>query len=111
MSCYPAEPSSQGEFYGESAPAEHGCYGLRRLLPAVRVRESMIVPVTAHGRDQARVWRELYNDEENWLDWALDRAGLPRREQIFSRCARRSGRPRMWAVSRRLASAGSGAKR
>jgi len=38
---------AQGEFYGESAPAEEGCYGLRRLLPAARVRETMIVPVTS----------------------------------------------------------------
>lgn len=75
--------TAQGEFYGESAPAQGGCYGLRRLLPAARVRETMIVPVTARGRDQARVWRELYNDEENWLDWALELAGLPRRDQIF----------------------------
>ena len=76
---------AQGEFYGESARTDDGCYGLRRVLPAVRVRETMIVPVTARGRDQARVWRELYNDEGDWLDWALQVAGLPRREQIFGR--------------------------
>lgn len=76
---------AQGDFHGESAPAQGGCYGLRRLLPAARVRETMIVPVTAQGRDQARLWRELYNDEPDWLDWALDQVGLPRREQIFSR--------------------------
>lgn len=41
---------AQGEFYGESAPAEDRSYGLRRVLPAVRVRETMIVPVTPSGR-------------------------------------------------------------
>jgi hypothetical protein len=75
---------AQGEFYGESAATEDGCYGLRRVLPAVRVRETMIVPVTARGRDEARIWRELYNAEENWLDWALNLAGLPQRDQIFA---------------------------
>jgi hypothetical protein len=74
---------AQGEFYGESAPAEDGCYGLRRLLPAARVRETMIVPVTPRGRGQARIWRELYNAEEEWLDWALHLAGLLQRDQIF----------------------------
>jgi len=74
---------AQGEFYGESAPAEDACYGLRRVLPAVRVRETMIVPVTPRGRKQARIWRELYNAEDEWLDWALRLAGLPQRDQIF----------------------------
>jgi hypothetical protein len=74
---------AQGEFYGESARTDDGCYGLRRVLPAVRVRETMIVPVTPSGRDQARIWRELYNAEEEWLDWALHLAGLPERDQIF----------------------------
>jgi hypothetical protein len=74
---------AQGEFRGESAPAEDGCYGLRRPLPAARVRETMIVPVTPRGRGQARIWRELYNAEEEWLDWALHLAGLPQRDQVF----------------------------
>jgi hypothetical protein len=74
---------AQGEFRGESARTEDGCYGLRRLLPAARVRETMIVPVTPRGRGQARIWRELYNAEEQWLDWALHLAGLPQRDQIF----------------------------
>lgn len=74
---------AQGAFYGESAPADDRCYGLRRVLPAARVRETMIVPVTPRGRDQARIWRDLYNAEEDWLDWALHQAGLPERDQIF----------------------------
>jgi hypothetical protein len=74
---------AQGEFHGESARTVHGCYGLRRLLPAVRVRETMIIPVAPRGRDQARIWRELYNAEEDWLDWALHLAGLPQCDQIF----------------------------
>lgn len=75
---------AQGEFRGESARTPDECYALRRVLPAVRVRETMIIPLTPCGREQARTWRDLYNSEESWLDWALKQAGLPPRDQIFS---------------------------
>jgi hypothetical protein len=75
---------AQGEFRGESVRTPDECYGLRRVLPAARVRETMIVPLTPRGREQANTWRELYNDEESWLDRALKQAGLPPRDQIFS---------------------------
>jgi hypothetical protein len=39
---------------------------------------------TSWEREQAGIWRELYNAEESWLDWALKQAGLPPRDQIFS---------------------------
>lgn len=68
---------AQGQFVGESARSVDDSYGLRRVLPAVRVRETMIVPVSAAGREQARTWVDLYNSEDSWLDWALDHAGLP----------------------------------
>jgi hypothetical protein len=74
---------AQGEFHGESAFTEDGCWGLRRVLPAMRVRETMIVPITARGSEQALIWRDLYNAEEDWLDWALHQADLPQRDQIF----------------------------
>jgi hypothetical protein len=74
---------AQGDFYGESAPAALDCYALRRVLPARRVRETMIVPVTARGCSQAEVWRELYNTEDSWLDWALCRAGLRSCADVF----------------------------
>jgi hypothetical protein len=70
---------AQGQFYGESARTEQECYGIRRPVPAARVRESMIVPVSPRGRDEARSWLELYGAEDSWLDWALDLARLPRR--------------------------------
>jgi len=47
------------------------------VLPAVRVRETMVVPANAEGREQARSWVGLYDAEESWLDWGLDRVGLP----------------------------------
>jgi hypothetical protein len=74
---------AQGDFYGESARAAQDCYALRRVLPARRVRETMIVPVTARGRSQAEVWRDLYNAEDSWLDWALGRAGLRSCADVF----------------------------
>lgn len=75
---------AQGEFYDESVPASDGCSALQRVLPAVRVRETTIVPITVRGRDQARTWRDLYNNaEEDWFDRALHLAGLPQRDQIF----------------------------
>ena len=74
---------AQSEFYGESARTTRGCYGIRRVLPAGRVRETMIIPVTLRGRSQATTWLRMYDAEEHWLDWALGRAGIPTRHQIF----------------------------
>lgn len=74
---------AQGAFRGESARTSQGCYGVRRPLPAARVRETMIIPVTPLGRDQATIWLQMYDAEESWLDWALNSAGLPALGQIF----------------------------
>jgi len=73
---------AQGQFVGESARSIGDSYGLRRVLPAVRVRETMIVPVSVLGRAQARFWVDLYGAEESWLDWALDCFGLPAWSEI-----------------------------
>lgn len=73
---------AQGQFVGESARSVGDSYGLRRVLPAVRVRETMIVPISPAGREQARMWVDLYNSEGSWLDWALDRVGLPSWREI-----------------------------
>lgn len=74
---------AQSQFHGESARTTPGCYGIRRVLPAARVRETMIIPVTPHGRSQATTWLRMYDAEEHWLDWALAQPGLPTRHQIF----------------------------
>ena len=74
---------AQGQFYGESARSSGNSYGIRRALPAVRVRETMIVPVSAAGRDQARFWLDLYDAEESWLNWALQRCRLPALTEVF----------------------------
>jgi hypothetical protein len=74
---------AQGQFYGESARASGNCYGLRTVLPALRVRETMVVPVSAAGSDQARFWLDLYNSEESWMDWSLQRCRLPALSEIL----------------------------
>ena len=53
------------------------------MTPNTRVRETMIIPVTQLGHDQANIWLAMYDTEPQWLDWALTRAGLPTRDQIF----------------------------
>jgi hypothetical protein len=68
---------AQGEFIGESAHTPQGSYALRRVLPAVRVRETMIVALSEKARAQARAWVDIYGPEEHWLDWALQCQGLP----------------------------------
>jgi hypothetical protein len=76
---------AQGEFHGLSTRSADRCYGFVRPLPGHRVRETMIIPVTAPGRAEADMWAELYNSEDTWLDWALSRAGLPACREIFGR--------------------------
>jgi len=73
---------AQGNFVGESARTGSDSYGIRRVLPPVRVRETMIVSVSEAGRQQARTWVDLYGGEASWLDWALDRLGLPAWSEI-----------------------------
>jgi hypothetical protein len=87
--CSPAVPPpfAQGDYCGKSARGAQDCYVLRRVLPARRVRETMIVPVAARGRSQADIWRELCNAEESWLDWGLGHAGLPSCAYVFGRIA------------------------
>lgn len=74
---------AQGAFPGLSTRTADRCYGFVRPLPGHRVRETMIIPVTAAGRSEADIWAGLYNTEPTWLDWALSQAGLPGCEQIF----------------------------
>jgi hypothetical protein len=76
---------AQGQFHGESARTPDHCYGFVRPLPGARVRETMIIPVSPGGRDEADLWAGLYNSEDSWLDWALGQARLPGCRQVFGR--------------------------
>jgi hypothetical protein len=37
------------------------------------------------ARTEARAWVDIYGPEEHWLDWALERQGLPRGMQSACR--------------------------
>jgi hypothetical protein len=74
---------AQGQFLGLSTRTVDHCYGFVRPLPGHRVRETMIIPVTAAGRSESDIWADLYSTEDSWLNWALGRAGLPSCQQIF----------------------------
>jgi hypothetical protein len=42
----------------------------------------MIIPANSEGLKQARQWVGIYNAEDTWLDWALERHGLPPSSEI-----------------------------
>lgn len=73
---------AQGLFHGESSRVED-CYALRRLIEPLRVRETMIIPMNSGAAPAAEMWRDLYDEEPTWLDWALERKGLPSVQEIF----------------------------
>lgn len=66
-------PSAPAEDY----PGQAGAVGMRRHLDALRVRETIIVPLTEPGRRHAAVWRTLYDSEPDWMASALRAASLP----------------------------------
>lgn len=68
----------------DDEPAEYeGAYGLRHSLPPVRHRELMVIP-RAPNVPSVQFWRDAYRNEPRWLDWALERFGLPTPEAIFA---------------------------
>jgi hypothetical protein len=74
---------AQGTFADEHVTAGPGLIAIRRNLPFVRVREALIISVDDSGISPAQTWSDLYADEDHWLDWALDQAGLPPLEEIL----------------------------
>lgn len=75
---------------GTVEPDEHedelGGYALRCAIPPMLARETLVVPLRADAacREHARVWRDLYASEPDWLDRALARFGLPEVADIFA---------------------------
>jgi hypothetical protein len=78
---------AQGAFYGESARLSGGGFALRRPIEPGRVRETLILPTTSTSESDSQAWLEIYNEEETWLDWALEQVGLPPLARMFG-CAR-----------------------
>lgn len=73
---------SCGQQVGPSAATEQsteagGIVGLRRRLDALRMRETIIVPLSPDGARQAALWRDLYDAEPGWLGEALRSMSLP----------------------------------
>jgi hypothetical protein len=75
VSCGPL--LAQGTFDDEDVVLAPGLVALRRCLPFVRVRETLIIAADARASQAAPSWVRFYSDEPSWLDWALGRAGLP----------------------------------
>jgi hypothetical protein len=52
-----------------------------------RVREAVVVPLTAEGRPQITTMIRLFQAEREWLPWALRQLGIPELHRITSRRA------------------------
>jgi len=74
----------QGQFTAESFRTDDGAMGLRRLVDPVRVREVIVIPIRPDGVDVASRWVELYGAEEGWLEWALNKVGLPSAGEVLT---------------------------
>jgi len=62
--------------------AADGALGQRRLVPPMRARETIIVPLRPDAQSQASMWRDLYESEPDWLPWALSECGLPSLDEV-----------------------------
>jgi hypothetical protein len=69
---------------GSSSRTASGAYGIERPLPLARGRATFIVPLQENAQPGTVIWRDLYNEEGSWLDWALANKGLPSTADITS---------------------------
>ena len=83
VSCGPM--LAQGTFGDDDVVLGAGLVALRRCLPFVRVRETLIIAADSAASQSVASWINFYSDEPSWLDWALDRAGLPSTREILAR--------------------------
>lgn len=67
---------------GCSSRTTAGSYGIERPLPFAHGRATFIVPLREDAQPDGTLWRDLYNDEAAWFDWALRQAGLPSTAEI-----------------------------
>ncbi len=59
---------------------------LRSRAQPVRARESLILPLLEEAQPSAEHWLALARAESGWLDWALERRGLPRLGDLIPGC-------------------------
>jgi hypothetical protein len=76
----------QGTIDPDECDDELGGYALRCAIPPMMARETLIIPLhtDADTRRHARIWRDMYASEQNWLDYALKKFALPSVAQIFA---------------------------
>lgn len=76
---------AQGTFADEALQNERGSVALRRSLPPLRVRETLIVPMSDQGLSLVDFLATAYAAEPNSLDRSLQLAGLGTVDEIFPR--------------------------
>jgi hypothetical protein len=59
-----------------------GIVGLRTRLDPLRVRETIIVPLSPARARHKQLWRSIYQAETHWAKDALASASLPTLEEI-----------------------------
>lgn len=72
----------QGQFADQEITLVDGTIGLKRLVAPLRVRESVMIPLTEKGRSELLGWRDMYGAEQQWLPEALAELALPSLEKI-----------------------------
>ena len=75
----------QGAFEDEDVKLAPNLVALRRCLPFMRVRETLILANNADALTATAAWNAYYAGEPSWLEWALDHVGLPSTAAILAR--------------------------
>lgn len=73
-----------GEFADETVDLSRGGVAMRQALGAYRGREMIIIPLEPGHDDEVTTWRELYEKEPDWLDWALRQVGMSSAAAVFA---------------------------
>ncbi len=66
----------QGAFTDETFRGALGVSALRSCIAPLRVRETIVVPLSEVGRQQIAMWLDIYNAESTWLRGAIAAASL-----------------------------------
>ena len=74
---------AQGTFANEALESDRGSVALRRNLAPLRVRETLIVPISNRGLDHVELLATAYAAEPNSLDRSLELFGLGTVGEIF----------------------------
>jgi hypothetical protein len=75
--------TAQAAIPSESAILDSGGFALRKNLSPFRCRETIILPMHNDYDTEADKWLQMYDNEPDWLHWALESVGLPSTAKIF----------------------------